>query len=440
MRKTVLLLASTALIVLLAGMVALLAMGGPARAAFPGKNGEIAFVSSRDGNEEIYVMNADGTNPTRLTTEPRSDVHPAFSPDGKQLTFTTFDKPAVIDEIYMMDAKDVDPKDGNGDHPTNITGNPPGTPSFQSVFSPDGSRIAFVHNEDAFRNEIYVMNLDGTNLERLTNNTANDSRPVFSPDGTKIAFQRREPDSPDRSKRGNDIYVMNADGTDQTRLTTDRVADSNPNFSPDGTKIAFDSARNGNLEIYIMNMDGTDQTRLTTDPNTDEFPAFSPDGNQLTFSSDRDGNFEIYAMSADGTGIPSRLTETESPVGNTEPNWGPFLYDFNGFYEPVNNLPTTNVLNAGRAVPVNFSLGDDQGLGIFAADYPKSQRIDCDSTAPIDILEQTATAGDSGLSYDAATGQYTYVWKTEKGWDGTCRQFVLKLDDLTVHRANFEFK
>ena len=142
-------------------------------------------------------------------------------------------------------------------------------------------------------------------------------------------------------------------------------------------------------------------------------------------------------MNADGT---NQVRLTYSPGPDFRPDWGPFLYDFSGFYEPVDNLPTTNVTNSGRAVPVKFSLVGEQGLGIFAAGYPKSQQVDCDSATPVDVLEQTASTEDSGLAYDAATDQYTYVWKTEKGWDGTCRQLVLRLDDLTVHRANFEFK
>ena len=115
-------------------------------------------------------------------------------------------------------------------------------------------------------------------------------------------------------------------------------------------------------------------------------------------------------------------------------------YPFQGFYQPVDNPPTINVAKARVGIPVKFSLGGDQGLDIFAADYPKSQRIACDSTAPIDRIEQTVTTGASNISYDVATGQYIYVWKTTKAWKGTCRQFTMKLDDGTVHQANFRFK
>lgn len=116
------------------------------------------------------------------------------------------------------------------------------------------------------------------------------------------------------------------------------------------------------------------------------------------------------------------------------------LFDFSGFLQPIDNLPTVNGATAGRSIPVKFSLDGDQGLDIFADGYPKSQTIACSSTAEVDGVEVTTTAGSSSLSYDPVTDQYTYVWKTEKSWAGTCRQLVVKLSDGTLHRANFQFK
>lgn len=116
-------------------------------------------------------------------------------------------------------------------------------------------------------------------------------------------------------------------------------------------------------------------------------------------------------------------------------------FGFTGFFAPIDNLPVLNALKPGQAVPVKFSLGGYQGMGIFAAGYPKTQVIPCDSTAPVDGVEQTVTAGASSLSYDAGTDQYNYVWKTDKSWAvGSCRQLVLKLVDGTTHHANFKFK
>ena len=114
-------------------------------------------------------------------------------------------------------------------------------------------------------------------------------------------------------------------------------------------------------------------------------------------------------------------------------------YKFSGFFAPVDNLPTFNVVKAGSAVPVKFSLGGDQGLDIFDTGYPISQEIACKDAAPMDNIEQTVSVGDSGLQYDATTDTYTYVWKTQKSWSGTCRQLIVRSDDGRDHIANFKF-
>jgi hypothetical protein len=172
---------------------------------------QIVFASNRDGNSEIYVMNADGSGQTRLTNHPSEDYSPAFSRYGRTIAFNSN-------------------RDGNA--------------------------------------EIYVMNADGSSLTRLTNHPSTDIFPTVSPDGTKIAFQSN------RHGENWQIYVMNADGSGVTRLTNHPSFDYSPAFSPDGTKIAFTSDRDGNPEIYLMNADGSGQTRLTHDPLQDRDPSF----------------------------------------------------------------------------------------------------------------------------------------------------------------------
>jgi|GEM_PF-670554 len=115
------------------------------------------------------------------------------------------------------------------------------------------------------------------------------------------------------------------------------------------------------------------------------------------------------------------------------------LYNFTGFFQPVGNIPVLNQVKSGQAVPVKFTLSGNKGLGIFAAGSPASAQVSCGTDAAVD-LEDTLTAGGSTLSYDASGDQYSYVWKTEKAWAGTCRQLVVTLNDGTVHRANFKFK
>jgi len=115
-------------------------------------------------------------------------------------------------------------------------------------------------------------------------------------------------------------------------------------------------------------------------------------------------------------------------------------YTFSGFFQPVDNVPTLNSVQAGQAIPVKFSLGGNQGLNIFQAGSPYSQQISCSTGVPVSAIDQTVNAGGSSLSYDASSGQYNYVWKTEKAWKGTCRQFTFVLTDNTQHQANFQFK
>ena len=119
-------------------------------------------------------------------------------------------------------------------------------------------------------------------------------------------------------------------------------------------------------------------------------------------------------------------------------------YDFTGFLSPVNDPPTANLAKAGSAIPVKFSLNGNQGLDVFDAGYPKSQVIDCNalSTANVDGIESTVSSGASQLSYDAASDQYSYAWKSDKAWAGTCRQLVVRFNDQAqnVYRANFKFK
>ncbi len=120
-------------------------------------------------------------------------------------------------------------------------------------------------------------------------------------------------------------------------------------------------------------------------------------------------------------------------------------YAFDGFFQPIENRDTSGTLilnrvQAGSAIPVKFKLGGDYGLDVFEVGYPKSETIACDSQAEVNGVDQTVNAGQSSLQYDAITGTYTYVWKTDKAWEDTCRQLVVKFDDGQAARANFLLK
>jgi hypothetical protein len=114
-------------------------------------------------------------------------------------------------------------------------------------------------------------------------------------------------------------------------------------------------------------------------------------------------------------------------------------YNFTGFFQPVDNIPTFNRVKAGSAVPVKFSLSCNQGLNIMATNYPQSGLVACDTNEPVDDIETTVTAGNSSLNYDPVANQYIYVWKTDKAWAGTCRVLNVRLADGTNHYAYFNF-
>jgi hypothetical protein len=141
------------------------------------------------------------------------------------------------------------------------------------------------------------------------------------------------------------------------------------------------------------------------------------------------GTTTVNATADDGAGHTSTCSFTVTVE-----------YNFAGFFPPVANLPVLNLVNAGRAIPVKFSLSGNKGLGIFAAGSPSSGPIVCNSSSPATLLEETVTAGGSSLSYDPSADQYIYVWKTEPAWAGTCRQLVVQLNDGSTHRANFKFR
>jgi hypothetical protein len=140
--------------------------------------------------------------------------------------------------------------------------------------------------------------------------------------------------------------------------------------------------------------------------------------------------------SATATDTPS---PTSTSTNTATPTTTPVLYNFTGFFPPVDNQPVINLVKAGSAVPIKFSLNGDQGLDIFLLGYPSSAVVSCGSGVE-DAIEQTVTASASGLAYDASADQYIYTWKTDKAWVDACRTFVIKLKDGTYHRINFKFK
>lgn len=262
-----------------------------------GPNGRIAFSSSRDGNAEIYVINGNGTFPVNLTENPATDRDPVFSPDGTRIAFAS-DRTGDF-EIYTMASTG-----GPATRLTNSAGD-----DLEPSWAPNGRQIVFRSARHG-NNEIYRMNANGSGQTRLTNNAVSDFAPSFSPDGAEIVFQRYTAGG--GVGQGNEIFKMNADGQGQINLTNNAGAinDGGPEWSPDGTRIAFHSNRDGNFEIYTMSATGGSVTRRTSDPAEDRHPAWAPGAGHIVFESDRAGTFQIYTMSATGGSATRRTTGT----------------------------------------------------------------------------------------------------------------------------------
>ena len=249
-----------------------------------------------------------GPDPVNLTNNPGGDFEPIWSPDGKYIAFYSDRNPSGKCRYKIFTMK------SDGSDQTKLPGS---ECDFRPVFSPDGKKLAFDSARDG-NHEIYTVNVDGTDLKRLTRSESYDSSPRWSADGKMIVYFSGNSQS---IYKDSDIYIMNADGSDPRNLTNSKGGgETYPFFSPDGKRIAFTSYRDGNAEIYIMDADGSDQRRLTNNPARDDNARWSPDGAIINFGTNRDGNYEVYTMNADGS---EKQNVTSHPSNDVDMSWSP---------------------------------------------------------------------------------------------------------------------
>ncbi len=256
---------------------------------------QILFVSNRDGNSEIYVMNFDGGNVRRLTQNKTDEVYANWSPDGRRIVYESSPQLGVESDVWTMDA--------DGANQRNLT-NAPGQDS-RPVFSPDGLRIAFGSNRnlaDRRDSNVWTMNTDGGDLKQLTDSNAFESDANFSPDGRKIAYTR--------AMNGGvfDIWTMNADGSNQTNLTnTDKSDEALPVYSPDGTRLVFSSnleSLSPRYDLWTILATGENRQRVTIHPANDLEAVWLTD-TTLVFQSNRETNYKIYQTDTNDTEVPA---------------------------------------------------------------------------------------------------------------------------------------
>jgi Tol biopolymer transport system component len=311
-------------------------------------SGQIAFTSDRDGNYEIYIMNEDGSGQVNLNHHKAYDIRPSISPDGKRIAFISGREGNL--EIYLMNV------DGTGI--TRLTN----TPEWEGFprWSPDGRHIVFMRGQN-----VMVMDPDGSNQVNLTSDPWTGRSPVYTlneeqmlgaelypawlPDSTQVVFlsvrdrsfqfyvvnvdgsQLSILDSglpsrevaPDEMvyliHTGLDLYFLNtSDGPANSMDDTGRALGELPAWSPDGTRIAFQSDRDGDMEIYVVSADRSEIVQLTDNEAEDLYPTWSPDGTRIAFTSNCDGNLEIYVMNADGT---EQTRMTDNHATDYLPSW-----------------------------------------------------------------------------------------------------------------------
>ncbi|MGB5187710.1 MAG: Ig-like domain-containing protein [Acidimicrobiia bacterium] len=345
----------------------------PATATPPGANGKIAYERSGDP-DAVWIMEPDGSGMSPMTTYPTTSgqYEPTWSPDGTRVAYR-LDPPSAgaTDDIYLRIL---------GVGIGNLT-ETPGIDEAEPAWSPDGTKIAYTRG-----GAIWTMNADGSNQSALTSPPflTTHHEPAWSPDGTKIAYRNH----PTLSKTGADIHVVNANGIGTVNLTsTPSIHEYEPSWSPDGTRIAY--RRDGN--IWTMNADGTNQTRITASGAFADLsePAWSPDGTKIAFRLDPTlpgTNDDIYVMNADGTDLVN-LTNTAG-LAESGPAW-----------QPVNRRPVT--VDDAYATPYETSL-------TVAAPGVLGNDTDPDGDS-LSVAYPSGVAAHHGTLTMTADGSFTYT-------------------------------
>ena len=287
--------------------------GENAEAYFSHDGKRLIFQSTRDGRscDQQYVMRIDGSHVQRVSSGLGKTTCGYFMNGDRRIFFASRealekDCPPRPDPskgyVWRLDPFDIYVAHADGSHARRLTNF--GVYSAEGVLSPDGKQIVFTSLKDGDL-DIYVMNVDGTNVRQLTHQLGYDGGPWWSPDGKQIVYRANHPQTPEaiatykdllaqRLVRPNkmDIWIMNADGSNQHQITNLGAASFGPSWTPDGRKIIFSSNHHtdpklGNFDLFLINPDGSGIEQITTASTFDGFPMFSPDGKKIVWASNR---------------------------------------------------------------------------------------------------------------------------------------------------------
>lgn len=268
----------------------------------------IAYEHGTEKELRINLIEINSGNILSLTPANSSFFDPSWSPDGRQLAFSTQpiagSSGSEYVQIHIMNA------DGTGQR--QVTNHP--NHSCYPAWSPDGKQIAFGAPCDDLQSSIYVINTDGSGERRLTTHTGTSINPTWSPDGRQIAFTSAEIDNVQ-------IYVIDIDGGNMRQLTTLPSLNADPAWSPDGKQIAFMSIRDGEYAIYVMDANGGNVRRISQNIDLVQQPSWSPDGNQIVFGAEQNDYQNLYVVDADG----GNMRQLTNDTGNflSKPVWAP---------------------------------------------------------------------------------------------------------------------
>ncbi len=257
---------------------------------------KVVFVSSRDGNSEIYIMDYDGKRVRRITYNDYIDVLPSWSADNEKVLYTSYKKnnpDLYMFHIYTGKTEVISSSKAN----------------YAADWSKEGDKLVYTSTKTG-NAEIYVKNMKTGKEKRLTFNPTIDTTPCWSPTGTEIAFTSQRSGTPQ-------IYIMDSEGTNVRRITHDGSYHDSPAWSPEGTRLAYVSRIENRFDIYVYNLKDNTIIKLTEESGRNENPTWSPDGRHLIFASNRTGSYQLYSIDYDGDNLKQLTFKGE----NKMPDW-----------------------------------------------------------------------------------------------------------------------